>query len=47
MPGKKDCLSVLNELGKKETKQKRLVLENLNEIFQHFKEKFPDESFFF
>lgn len=42
MPGMKDCVTVRDEHGRKEKKQKRLVLANLSEIHQAFKEKFPD-----
>lgn len=41
MPGMKDCLSV-NVGGKRQLLQKRLVLCNLREAFQHFKDKHPD-----
>ena len=37
-PGKKDCLSVRGTDGTKQTKQKRLVLGNLKEIYQKYKE---------
>ena len=40
MPGKKDCVVVRNEHGKDKI-QKRLVLNNLKELFQKFKEKNP------
>ena len=36
-PGKKDCISVLEENGVKRLKQKRLVLGNLKELFEEFK----------
>jgi len=36
-PGKKDCVSI----GKKQYKQKRLLLLTLNELFVHFKQKYP------
>ena len=35
-PGKKDCVSVKLEDGRKEKVQKRLLLSNLREIYQHF-----------
>ena len=35
-PGKKDCVSVKLEDGRKEKVQKRLLLSNLKEIYQHF-----------
>ena len=37
MPGKRDCVS----LGKKEYRQKRLLLCNLNELHAAYKEKHP------
>lgn len=40
MPGKKDCVTIRNKDGKIQV-QKRLVLANLQEIYQLFKEKFP------
>ena len=40
MPGKKDCVVVRNEHGKDKI-QKHLVLNNLKELFQKFKEKNP------
>jgi hypothetical protein len=43
MPGKKDFVSV-KQGGKREHVQKRLVLSNLKEAYQLFKEKFPDEK---
>lgn len=42
MPGMKDCVTVRDEQGRKEKKQKRLVLANLSEIYKAFREKFPD-----
>lgn len=41
MPGMKDCLSI-NVGGKRQLLQKRLVLCNLREAFQHFKDKHPE-----
>ena len=41
MPGKKDFKSV-KEGGERVQKQKRLILMNLNEAFQLFKDKHPD-----
>ena len=38
MPGKKDCVSVRDKEGNRHTKQKRLVLGSLKEVFQAFKE---------
>ena len=35
-PGKKDCVSVKLEDERKEKVQKRLLLSNLKEIYQHF-----------
>lgn len=40
MPGKKDYVTIRNKDGKVQI-QKRLVLANLQEIYQLFKEKFP------
>lgn len=40
MPGRKDCVSIKNKEGKTQV-QKRLVLANVKEIYQLFKEKFP------
>ena len=37
-PGKSDCLSVRNSDGEKEYKQKRLILGNLKEIFNTYKD---------
>ena len=42
MPGKKDCISTKNEDGSKVCIQKRLLLANLKEIYELFKEKNPD-----
>ena len=46
-PGKKDCISVRDESGNKVLEQKRLVLGNLREIYQKFKESenHPDIGF--
>ena len=41
MPGKKDCISVTDD-GQRVSKQKCLVLCNLKEMFQKFKEVFPE-----
>lgn len=41
MPGKKDFISV-NVNGGRVHAQKRLVLCNLKEAFENFKDKFPD-----
>lgn len=38
MPGKKDCVTIRDKCMKTQV-QKRLVLANLNEIYQAFKEK--------
>ena len=43
LPGKKDFVSVKQE-GKRIHVQKRLVLSNLREVYQLFKEKFPTMS---
>ena len=40
-PGKKDCVSVKLEDGRKEKVQKRLLLSNLKEIYRHFVTKNP------
>lgn len=40
-PGMRDYVTV-NDEGKKETKQRRLVLMNLKEAYVEFKKKFPD-----
>ena len=42
MPGTKDFLSVRNESGEKEQRQKRLVLCNLTEAYRQFKTLHPD-----
>eukprot|EP00731_Ephydatia_muelleri_P014605 Em0008g325a len=42
MPGKKDFLSVRNDTGEKEHRQKRLVLCNLTEAYRRFKALHPD-----
>ena len=42
MPGKKDFVSVRNEKGEKEHRQKRLVLCNLREAYKQFKTQHPD-----
>lgn len=42
MPGMKDFVSVRNENGEKKKIQKRLVLGNLKEIFQQYKDRFPN-----
>ena len=46
-PGKKDYISVRDEAGTKQQKQKRLVLGNLKEVYQKFKEldQHPDIGF--
>eukprot|EP00731_Ephydatia_muelleri_P009387 Em0004g1725a len=41
MPGRKDCVSVTTEDGTREHRQKRLLLCNLKEAYQHFKELHP------
>jgi len=41
MPGRKDCISVLID-GERQHVQKRLVLCNLKEAFQIFKDKNPE-----
>ena len=42
MPGTKDFLSVRNDSGEKEHRQKRLVLCNLMEAYRQFKTLHPD-----
>lgn len=42
MPGMKDCVSVKGVDGTREKKQKFLILCNLKEAYQLFKEKYPD-----
>ena len=46
-PGQRDCIAVQNMNGSKEKKQKRLILGNLKEIYQKFKEEegSPDIGF--
>ena len=41
MPGTKDCVSVITKEGKREHRQKRLLLCNLKEAYQHFKVLHP------
>lgn len=41
LPGMKDCISVRTENGEKVKISKRLVLYNLKELYQSYKEKFP------
>lgn len=40
MPGKKDCIVIKTDEGCKETKQKRLMLLNINEAYRIFKTEF-------
>ena len=42
MPGMKDVITVRQSDGKKERLQKRLLLLNLNELYQSFKEEHAD-----
>ena len=42
MPGMKDVISVRQSDGTKQRLQKRLLLLNLNELYQSFKEDNPD-----
>ena len=42
MPGKKDFVSVKGEHGREHV-QKRLILSNLKELYQDFKQKYPTE----
>lgn len=41
-PGKKDCITVVDEQGLKIQRQKRLVLCNLREVYRHFKIEHPE-----
>lgn len=41
MPGMKDYLSIRNDEGKREHIQKRPILSNLRELYEHFKERHP------
>ena len=43
MPGKKDTKSVRLDDGKREQRQKRMLLANLKEIYAEFKNKYPEE----
>ena len=43
MPGKKDCISVRGAEGRI-TKQKRLILSNLRELYHSFKNKHPEQK---
>ena len=36
MPGRKDCVSVMTAEGKREQRQKRLLLCSLKEAYEHF-----------
>ena len=42
LPGRKDCVSFMNAERKRVTRQKRLLLCNLKEAYQHFKSVHPD-----
>ena len=44
LPGMKDFISVRNESGEKQKVQKRLLLLNLKELYQLFKEEHSDED---
>ena len=44
MPGKKDFVSVKQEGGKRVHIQKRLVLNNLDEVYLEFKDQFPEQK---
>ncbi|KAK3911473.1 UPF0246 protein [Frankliniella fusca] len=46
MPGMKDCVSVKVD-GERALKQKRLILNTLQELFKHFKKEYPDVSISF
>jgi hypothetical protein len=44
LPGAKDYKSVKGPDGKRVQKQKRLLLMNLNELFQNYKAKYPNDK---
>lgn len=44
MPGKKDFVSIKNEDGSRTQVQKRLILSNLKELFQRFRDEHSDET---
>ena len=43
MPGKKDCVSIKVD-DRRISVQKRLLLGNLKEVYQQFKDQFPVEK---
>ena len=44
LPGKKDCKSVKGPDGKRKLVQKRLLLLNLNELYENYKAKYPEDK---
>ena len=44
LPGAKDFKSVRDSDGKRMHRQKRLILMNLNELFEKYKEKYPEDQ---
>lgn len=42
LPGKRDSKSVIQKDGKRQHVQKKLVLMNISELYENFKEKYPD-----
>ncbi|CAD6225581.1 GSCOCG00011835001-RA-CDS, partial [Cotesia congregata] len=44
MPGMKDCISVRNDDGKLEPVQKRLILSNLKESYQKYRENYSEDK---
>lgn len=44
MPGIKDYISVRNDDGKREHLQKRLILSNLKELYQKYRENYAEDK---
>lgn len=44
MPGMKDYISVRNDDGKQEHVQKRLIFSNLKELYQQYRENYPEDK---
>ncbi|XP_057332044.1 uncharacterized protein LOC130671921 [Microplitis mediator] len=44
MPGKKDYVSIKNEDGSRSQVQKRLILSNLKELYQCYRDEYPEEK---
>ena len=44
LPGKKDFKSVKGPDGKRQHVQKRLLLLNLNELYQNYKARYPNDK---